>query len=54
MLPPSSPVPRVIVEYDDDPAGAADALLAVLRQPRASVEPRNEDEKATAEDSVAA
>jgi hypothetical protein len=27
------------VEYDDDAAGAAEALLAVLKHPRASVEP---------------
>jgi hypothetical protein len=32
MPPPSSPVFRVIVEYDDDPIGAADALLAVLKR----------------------
>jgi len=24
-------MPRLILEYDDDPAGAANALLAVLR-----------------------
>jgi hypothetical protein len=24
-------VPRLILEYDDDPIGAADALLAMLR-----------------------
>jgi hypothetical protein len=29
---PSTPVSRVIVEYDDDPVGAADALLAVLKR----------------------
>jgi hypothetical protein len=30
----SAAVPRLTVAYDDDPAGAADALLAVLNQPR--------------------
>ena len=36
---PSASVPRLTVEYDDDPAGAAEALLAVLKQPRASTNP---------------
>jgi hypothetical protein len=31
------------VEYDHDPAGAADALLAVLRQPRASASLENDE-----------
>ena len=31
MPSPSASPPRLIVEYDDDPTGAADALLAVLR-----------------------
>ena len=41
---PSPNVPQLILEYDDDPAGAADALLAVLSQPRASIEPCDDDE----------
>jgi hypothetical protein len=41
---PNPPTARITVTYDDDPAGAADALLAVLSQPQASVEPRNDDE----------
>jgi hypothetical protein len=49
----SLPSATITIAYDDDAAGAADALLAVLKQPRTSIEPRD-DEKATAEDSAAA
>jgi hypothetical protein len=48
---PSTSVPRLIVEYDDDAAGAADALLAVLRHPRATTDPdpdENDDNEETA------
>jgi hypothetical protein len=43
----SASLPRLIVEYDDDPAGAADALLAMLSQPQAAIEPRDDEEEAT-------
>jgi hypothetical protein len=33
----------VTVDYDEDVAGAADALLAVLKQPRASADPENDE-----------
>jgi hypothetical protein len=54
---PSTPVSRVIVEYDDDPVGAAEALLAVLKrrsdkdQPR--VERRQAEEHAVSDDEAA-
>jgi hypothetical protein len=51
---PSVSVPRLIVEYDDDPAGAADALLAVLRQPRAAGEPREAEYEHASEEETAA
>jgi hypothetical protein len=47
MLPPSTPVPRLIVEYDDDPAGAAEALLAVLKS-RDTEDQRRDDEETAA------
>jgi hypothetical protein len=43
----------LILEYDDDPAGAADALLAVLKQPRASADPELDHEKDDEEDTAA-
>ena len=34
----NAPTPRLILEYDDDLAGAAEALLAVLRSATQRVE----------------
>ena len=52
MPSPSASVPRLILEYDDDPVAAADALLAVLRpairsaEPAESEDPEEDDEAA--------
>jgi hypothetical protein len=47
---------RLITRYDTDIAGAAEALLAMLRQPPAktsNTEPRTENERKPAEEAVA-
>jgi hypothetical protein len=36
-------VPRLILEFDDDAAGASDALVALLR-PRASANPEPDEQ----------
>jgi hypothetical protein len=52
LLPPNASVPRLTVEYDDDPTGAADALLAALKQPRASAGPENDEHDDDAADAA--